>query len=278
MELALGRRELVDVGGRRLGVHLAGRSGPAVLLVHGIPTNALLWRDVVPALHERARVVAVDMLGYGRSDAPDGWPVDLASQASYLLALLDALGLERAVVVGHDLGGGVAQILATTSTGRVAGLGVVDGVCYDGWPVPLVKAMKAGWPLVGRLPPGALARLLRPALRTLTAHPDRARPLLDAFVAPWCEPGGPARLAAHLRSLDSAYTQAVAPFLPRLPLPAEVLWGMRDHQMLPRYGERLAADLRVPLTRVEDASHLVPVDRPDVVAAAVLRLVEAVRP
>ena len=123
MSLPIGSTRLVDVGGCRLNVWEAGDSGPAVLLVHGIPTNHRIWRDVVPAVAGHARVFAVDMLGYGDSPAPAGHPVDLASQAALLVGLMDALGLDRAVVVGHDLGGGVAQILAVTNGARVAGLG-----------------------------------------------------------------------------------------------------------------------------------------------------------
>ncbi|MBI9114531.1 alpha/beta fold hydrolase [Sanguibacter sp. YZGR15] len=99
MTLPIGRTEKVDIGGRRLNVWLAGDSGPTVVLVHGIPTNHRLWWDVVPALARHARVVAVDQLGYGDSDHPDGWETDIASQAAYVVRLLDALGRDRVVVI-----------------------------------------------------------------------------------------------------------------------------------------------------------------------------------
>ena len=276
MELAVGSTRPVDVDGCRLNVWSAGDSGPPVVLVHGIPTNHRLWEDVVPVVSQHARVFAVDMLGYGDSPVPPDHPVDLATQAALVVGLLDALGLDRAIVVGHDLGGGVAQIVATTNGDRVAGLGIVDGVCYDGWPVPLVRVMKGTWPLLERMPPALVGAALRPALRTLFAHQDRAGAFIDRFVGPWLRPGGPRVLARHLRSLDSVYTQTVAPFLPRLRMPTEVVWGRRDHQMKPAYGQRLADDIPgARLTWVDDASHFVPADRPDAVSEAVLRLVRA---
>lgn len=174
MAMPIGSTDLVDVDGRRVSVWSAGDTGPPVLLVHGIPTNSRLWEDVVPVVAQRARVLAVDMLGYGDSPAPEDQPVDLATQAAVLLGLIDTLGLDRVVVVGHDLGGGVAQILAVAASDRVAGLGVVDGVCYDGWPVPMVRAMKAAWPVLERLPAGVLGPALRPGLRTL--FPALGRP------------------------------------------------------------------------------------------------------
>lgn len=273
----VGATGLVDVGGPRLNVWQAGEAGPVVLLVHGIPTNHLLWHDVVPAIAERARVLAVDLLGYGWSDAPDGRPVDLAAQAGHVLALLDALDVDRCVVVGHDLGGGIAQILATSATDRVAGMAVVNGVCFDAWPVPAVRAMKASWPALRLTPPPLLAATLQQGLRTLFVHADRARAATRRFAEPWGRPDGPARLAAHLRSLDSVYTQAVTPFLPRLPMPVEVVWGQQDPQLKPRYGDRLAATIPTArLTRVDDASHFVPADTPGPVVAAVGRLLDRV--
>ena len=269
----VGTRELVDIGGRRLNVWRAGDHGPVVLLVHGIPTNHLLWHDVVPQLAAQARVVAVDMLGYGWSDAPGDRGVDLASQAGHLLALLDALEVDRFVVVGHDLGGGVAQILATTAGQRVRAMGVVDGVCFDGWPVPAVRAMQLARPVLRRWPPQLLGAGLQRGLRTLFVHQDRARTWTPWFAAPWRAADGPERMDRHLRSLHPAYTMSVAPFLPRLSVPVEVVWGRQDSQMKLRYGQRLADTVPTArLTVVEDADHFVPADTPGPVVDAVRRL------
>jgi 2-hydroxymuconate-semialdehyde hydrolase len=271
----VGATELVDIGGRRLNVWRAGAAGPVVLLVHGIPTNHLLWYDVVPALQDRAQVLAVDMLGYGWSDAPDGDPVDIASQAGYLLSLLDALRFERCVVVGHDLGGGVAQILATTSPDRIAGMCVANGVCFDSWPVPGVRAVKASWPALALTPPALLAAALQPVLRTLFVHQDRARVFAPRFADPWRAPDGPKRLSRHVRATDSVYTQAVAPFLRRLAMPVEIVWGRQDSQLEPRYGRQLAEAIPgARLTEVPDASHFVPADVPEAVVAAVGRVLD----
>jgi pimeloyl-ACP methyl ester carboxylesterase len=83
--------------------------GRPVVLVHGIPTSPALWRRVMPLVE--GRTLAVEMLGYGASigDA-DAHDIGLSSQADRLLSWLDALELDGAVLVGHDLGGGVAQI------------------------------------------------------------------------------------------------------------------------------------------------------------------------
>src|SRR6266850_4650358 len=85
-------------------------SGQPVLLLHGFPTARKLWRDVTPALVEAGfRAIAPDLVGYGDSIAGAREP-DMASQATWMLALLDALGIERAHLVAHDVGTAAAQI------------------------------------------------------------------------------------------------------------------------------------------------------------------------
>lgn len=272
--LPLGRRHRVPVHGRELNVWEAGDpSAPPVLLIHGIPTNHTLWWDVVPRLAPQARVLAVDMLGYGRSDQPDGMPVDIAAQTRYLVALLDALDVRRATVVGHDLGGGVAQILAVRYPERLERLAIMNGVCYDVWPVPLVKPLQLSAPVLEHLPGHPTVDGLRLMLRSLFAHRASAERFLDAFLEPFADDQGLDVLATHLRALDSRHTEELVPALPTLRVPAAVVWGLQDHQLKPETGERLARDIpHAEATWVEDASHFVPCDRPDVVADAVLRL------
>ena len=87
--------------------------GPPVLLLHGIPVRNLLWKGVIPPLVAGGyRAIAPDLAGFGRSEAPAGVEIHVANQAGWMLGLLDALAIERAVVVGHDIGSGVAQIMA----------------------------------------------------------------------------------------------------------------------------------------------------------------------
>ena len=93
----------VDVSGARLWVEEAG-DGPAVLLVHGGLGDMRLWEPEVPALAERFRVVRYDLRFWGRSESPG---VEFSS-IDDLIGVLDALGIERAAVVGLSLGGGLA--------------------------------------------------------------------------------------------------------------------------------------------------------------------------
>lgn len=244
-----------------------------VVLVHGIPTSAELWRHVMP-LVDGARLLAWEMPGYGRSwDVPPDVDISVGAQADRLLAWLDELRIERAVLVGHDLGGGVAQIAAVRAPERCAALVLTNAIAYDSWPIPEVKAMRSAGPIVERLP----GPLLRGQLAMLThmGHDDRgrARESLAVHWAGYDHAQGGAVLLRQMRSLDCRDTEAVASALPALGIPAALVWGVADRfQKLDPYGRRLAADLGAPLDEVQGAKHFTPEDHPERVAAAITRV------
>jgi pimeloyl-ACP methyl ester carboxylesterase len=94
--------------------------GPDVVMVHGITGNLAVWHlQLVPALMSRARLLTYDLRGHGLSDVPPtGYSLD--DMAGDLLGLLDAMELERPVVVGHSYGADIALYLAAAHPGRVA--------------------------------------------------------------------------------------------------------------------------------------------------------------
>ena len=100
----------VTLHGNRITYRTAG-SGPLLLLVHGIAGSSATWDDVLPWLADGHCVVAPDLLGHGGSSKPRG-DYSLGAYASGIRDLLGVLGHERATVVGHSLGGGVAMQLA----------------------------------------------------------------------------------------------------------------------------------------------------------------------
>src|SRR4051812_22351505 len=85
--------------------------GPVVLLIHGITGSSQTWEDVIPFLSESHTVLAPDLLGHGDSAKPRG-DYSLGAYASGIRDLMQAVGHERATVVGHSLGGGVAMQMA----------------------------------------------------------------------------------------------------------------------------------------------------------------------
>ena len=112
------------VHGHRVRYRSAG-SGPVLVLVHGITSTSATWAGVLPYLAERFTVVAPDLLGHGDSAKPRG-DYSLGAHASGIRDLLVALGHERATMVGHSLGGGVAMQFAYQFPERCERLVLVD--------------------------------------------------------------------------------------------------------------------------------------------------------
>jgi pimeloyl-ACP methyl ester carboxylesterase len=251
-------------------------TGAPVVLVHGIPTSPALWRHVVPRLPD-LRVLAFEMTGYGES-IPAGKDADLSlsAQADRLNAWIEHLDVGPVPLVGHDLGGGVVHIAAVRRPDLCAGLMITNGVGYDSWPIPSVKAMRATAPLLARLPGAAL----KPAFGVLLArgHDDSAmaKESLGVHHRPYAEHGGGAAMARQVSALDVQDTLAVQDRLSTLTVPARIVWGVADQFQKIEYGERFARDLGTTVRRIEGGKHFTPEDHPDVVAEEIRSLVAEV--
>jgi esterase len=123
--------------------HVAHGSGPPVLLLHGLLGSGRNWAAIARRLAGSFRAVTVDLRNHG--DSPWHEVVTYAAMAADVEALLDGLGLERASVIGHSMGGKVAMTLAATAPERVAHLVVVDiaPVAYDRGFGRYIEAMRA---------------------------------------------------------------------------------------------------------------------------------------
>lgn len=243
-------------------------SGDPVVLVHGIPTSPRLWRHVLPLVQGRS--LAWEMTGYGAS-IPDGAGLDLglAAQAERLLGWLDAMGLDRPVLVGHDLGGGVAQIAAVRAPDRFSGLVLTNTVCYDSWPIPSVKAMARAAAVLRHMPDIAIYPSFVQLLRRGHDNQTVARESIGEHWQQYVTHGAAASLMSQVTALDPVDTIAVADRLPGLDLPTRVVWGEADQFQKVSFGQRLAADLRTDLRRISGGKHFTPEDHPGFLAEAI---------
>ena len=137
----------VDCGEVTLSVHRAGQGAPLVLL-HGYPQNHHCWAKVAPDFARHFDVIVPDLRGYGDSDAPDDddthRPYSKRAMAADISGLLDALGIERAHVLGHDRGARVAYRFALDHPERLDRLGIVEivptGDFWAAWDADLAMA------------------------------------------------------------------------------------------------------------------------------------------
>ncbi|HEX9067986.1 MAG TPA: alpha/beta hydrolase [Ktedonobacterales bacterium] len=246
----------------------------AIVLLHDLPGGAFVWDAVMPPLAGTGRAVyAFDMLGFGQSDHP--WPSDTSSwgQADCLSYALEALNLTEIVLVGHGLGGAVAQVLATRlARARVARLALINSYAYQ-------HAYAADWPLSDMekrhdpdLPRQTkLADLiseLRAKVPVATTQPiGQAR--LDAYSNEWNSHVGLEMLYQHIRLMKPDYINAVASDVKALQIPIMLLWGGRDQVTPPALGQRIAAENpHATFQRITEAGHLILDDAAPAVAQA----------
>lgn len=269
------RGEFVDVGGVRLYYFAAGTRGDGepIVFLHGFPTSSHLWNGVVPLVPKGHRVVVVDLLGYGRSDPPNAHGLSIRAHGERVLALLDALRINYACVVGHDLGGGIAQWLAVRYPARVSRLALIDSVAFDAWPGREVKVARATMPLTRFLPATWLLSVLRADLLRGFVASERGTHSIDQYVRPFLSEHGRDVLVAHLAALDSEETHALAARLKDIVCPTSIIWGAED-PFLPRTIASQLADA-IPgatLDVIPEVRHFTPEEAPERVAAAVASL------
>ena len=120
---------ILTVDGRRIGYDDSGGSGAPLVLLHGFPLDRSVWDEQLPALAVH-RVVRVDLRGCGESQASEG-PALMEVLAGDVAGVLDALGIERAAIVGHSAGGYVALAFFRMYAERVAGLALVGSNVAD---------------------------------------------------------------------------------------------------------------------------------------------------
>jgi pimeloyl-ACP methyl ester carboxylesterase len=267
------RGGFVDLGSARLHYVEKGE-GPAIVMIHGLGgQTGNFEHSLVERLSDTFRVVLVDRPGSGHSTRRPGEAVSLPAQAAAIAALIERLGLERPLVVGHSLGGGVALALALDHPRAVGGLALLSPLTHmpDEVPKALGKlALRS--PLARRLVAWTIATPL--GLRG-------GRRTLDMVFAPDVPPEDFGLKAGGLMALRpasfvsaSADLVALEAELPRLmaryeelAVPVAILFGRGDTILDPElHGRRMLA--AHPATRLDlvEGGHMLLVSQPDLVA------------
>jgi pimeloyl-ACP methyl ester carboxylesterase len=228
----------VTLHGHRLAYRVGGERGdadrPVLLLVHGIADSSETWRPVLPGLARRFTVIAPDMLGHGESDKPRH-DYSLGAYANVLRDLMVALEIERATLVGHSLGGGIAMQFAYQEPLRCERLVLVStgGLGREvSWILRALAAPGVEYVIPVIFPPGAdrAGDAIGRALRRLGLRPGVLANEWRTYAA-LCKPANRGPFVRTLRSVIDVGGQAVNAH-DRLylasHLPSLILWGRRD--------------------------------------------------
>ncbi len=263
------RTRTLDVLGVKTAVFEAGPEGaPRVVFLHGNPDTHIVWDAVVSRLASTHRCIAPDLPDFGSSIAPPDFDVSLEGQSRWVSALFDALDLDRAHLVVHDIGGTFGLAFATEHASRLRSLTILNANFFSDyrwhfwarmWRTPLIGevVMFAGneWLFARETRKGSPGITDAEARRSYREFHPRARRMVLRFYR-WLDSekltGWDARLIAATSST-----------------PKQVLWGDLDPYMPdPKTGDRYG----VAATHFADAGHWPMIDRPVDVADAIAKL------
>jgi pimeloyl-ACP methyl ester carboxylesterase len=246
-------------------------SGPLLVMVHGIAGSASTWVPVMPLLAESFTVIAPDLLGHGESAKPRG-DYSLGAYAAGIRDLLGVLGHDRATVVGHSLGGGVAMQFAYQFPQLVDRLVLVASGGLGKEVSPLLRALSL--PGTEYLLPAVLAPQIHDVVGAvggvLGRVGVRADPFLEEVWRAWARLTDRRAQRAFIHTIRAVIDLAGQRVSARDRLylahevPTLIVWGERD-QVIPVSHAHVAHEL-MPGSRLEvvpDAGHFLPIERPE---------------
>jgi pimeloyl-ACP methyl ester carboxylesterase len=257
-------------------VEAGSSEAPTVLCLHGFPELAVSWRDQLAGLSDRYRVVAPDMRGYGGTDAPPrvlDYTIDRLARD--VVELIEALGVRRVHLVGHDWGGAIAWEVAQRHAEQLLTLSVINCPPYQILMRELgrFEQLRRSWyffffqlPFV---PEWQMRRKPELVIKALLANAYNKKPFTRERLEPYI------RQARDRKMAGVNYYRAALLHRPRrrrrISVPTRLIWGLRDPALGPwfaeasRYESWVAHFDRVLL---EDVGHFPAQEAADVVNAA----------
>ncbi|HEY1594732.1 MAG TPA: alpha/beta hydrolase [Solirubrobacteraceae bacterium] len=275
----------MELHGHRVIYRVAG-SGPPVVLIHGMVNSSKHWEQVALRLADRYTVIAPDLIGHGDSAAVRG-DYSIGAHAASIRDMLAVIGIERATIVGHSLGGGVAMQFFYQFPQRTERLVLVSsgGLGHDVSPLLRSAAIPGMNGLIGLVAHRRILDALWEVGKRLRARGHSKGVYVQAVVRalrPLEQPGARAAFLHTLRSVIDVHGQRVSA-VDRLYLlgsmPTMVVWGERDHTIPLEHGR--AMHEAVPHSRfatLPRAAHFPHLEDPDGLADVLLDFLETTEP
>jgi cis-3-alkyl-4-acyloxetan-2-one decarboxylase len=243
-------------------------AGPVLLMVHGNPTWSFYWRNVIVALRDRYRIVAVDHIGCGLSAKPSAaeYPYRLARRSADLNELIEKLDLREITLVAHDWGGAIGMGAAVTAPERFTRFALMNTAAFRmpkcPWPIHLCHL-----PWFGPVTVQGMNLFVRAALRTTVCKHERMTPAVKAgYLAPydtWRNREAVLRFVLDIPLAPShpsyqtlvEIEQGLSKFADR---PISIIWGMQDWCFTPKFLDRFLEFFpNAEVHRLADAGHYV---------------------
>lgn len=269
----------IPVGPGALHIERLGRGGRPVVLLHGFGTCTFLWRRLSPALAAAGYTsIAIDLLGHGESDRPADGVYTIGAQADHVARAMAALRLPSACIVGQDIGGLVALLLAASPRSRVEAVGLLSPVDPDDLPGPDIRALQrsagllafGGNTLFGAQP--ALAPILQSGVTSPSRMPDL---LVARYLAPFVGSDGLNQLMQRAAAVEWSDDDRLR--LSDITAPVLVVEGAADPSRPTREWQPLLPSTEVQQHRLEGSGRLIPEDAPESLQRLILEWLSSQR-
>jgi len=248
--------DTLEINGIRLAYDRRGKGTPLVLL-HGYPLDHHLWDEVVPLLQDQFDVILPDLRGFGGSSTVDSF-YTMEDIASDIAGLLDFLGIPKAIIVGHSMGGYVALAFARLYPERVAGLCLVSSQVLADTPAKREDRFKTAAEVADK----GIATVVEAMTPKFTSDTR-----LQEFARNSMEQQQPAAYIGALKAMGERVDST--PFLSRMDYPVVIVHGDADNLIpIDRAREVKAALPSAYLVEISGAGHMPMMEVPEKTAEA----------
>ena len=253
----------ITIQGLQIAYKRIGKGDP-VLLIHGITTSSFIWRKIAPPLSKDYDVIAVDLLGCGQSTKDLLVDYSIKNQALILSELITKLDLGQTHIVGHDIGGGIAQIMAVKYPHLIQDMVLINTIGYNYWPVQPITTMRT--PIFRQfammsLDMGMLQKLIKKGLYKKESYTEEFRSLV------WEEMANKKRRKSFLhfaKCLNNQHLMEIASELKNIKFPVLIIRGEGDLYLNSIISTRLEEDIPSgKLLRIRTGGHFIQEDEPD---------------
>lgn len=241
-----------------------------VLLVHSLAMDHQFWRRVAPLVSEKANVIAVDVRGHGASTASPG-PYSIALFARDLKVLIDSLGIKKVIVAGASMGGCIALQFAASYPDVTVGLGLIDTTAWYGATAPKdwsERAEKARTQGMGSLVEFQKTRWFSEKFRQ--ENTEIVDECIKIFLAN--------DLSAYVATCQAMGAFDGRSVLSSIKVPTQIVVGEEDYAAPVAMSQALHEGIRdSSMTIIQGSRHLTPLENPQIIYAAMTKLIDAAR-
>jgi len=249
-------------------------SGLPLVFIHGFGASIYSWRKNLGPLSKHHRVCAPDLPGFGYSDKPLDADYSIDAYADFIVQFMDKLQIDKAVLVGHSLGGGIALLTGLKYPSRVQSLILIDTEAYPIKPPLMLTVAKL--PGIRSIVHRAIGEwVVRISLKR--SYYDQTRitdSLVDDYYRPFLTENGKSVPIKVLQAIDFETLKELPRRYRRIRKKTLIIWGQEDRISRIHLAHKLKKDLRNSKLMIIPASgHLVQEEKPEVVNRAILDFV-----